>query len=755
MSLKGKESAGAVPLRRLATPPAVVPNPQLVAKRKRVDPRSGVPSPTEGLAAAADGTFARSNEDLGVTNGGLSSSPKKRPKLAADEHDPESVKNLKDELSASRNACLKARLDSEHFKSKCQDQSRTIEDLKSKCQDQSKIIEDLKQRLNSANRTRQEAETRVDQLRRELTDEKGFRVKAQERVDKFLKLAHQIDEEKRSPVRSTARVSESRSDNRRDLTVDTSVVLRDLRRTSDERAHPIPRSASSHNQPIRRSLPHSASAPTHDAPKLPDRDRDRDHQVGSRNVRRPSSPRQRSPPRRNRELPVEPKPAEPAVEEEEEDGSDPNASAIIPVDEELWRKAEEEKKLEAMLKVEVRPEALATVTKQSGDKEDFPVDISDAKPILKAVPEKKRGSETKWYLEHRHNQRLSVSGPGQTPGGTMLMHHGAQRYSQGLVPYELEEARIQAMYGPYGHPQDMGFYPPMMDPFAPRMTMGMALPPPPHMLPQSPMDTSPTELSMVPFAPAVGRQRTRTNSVPFETRLSVPLPRSSIELPAAPAPHRGSVEAHPRHTPLGDSVQASSYRAVMNPHMADPHDAARVTSVVTEEFDEPDVVIKKENVDPPEGAAAASVRGRSAASPSPTIPLSRDCSPGSQQVLIAKATAMLHAVHANTHREERQCVEGTIILKAVPGQPETARIVMYDDWNDHRVLNLMLTDKLAATLHGKEIHISDSDTPDVSYIVTFGSPTQASDLFAAIEVARKREVDTRSLDEFLRAYDPE
>ncbi|KAJ3162832.1 hypothetical protein HDU86_003807 [Geranomyces michiganensis] len=702
MSLKGKESStGTVSVRRLASPP---PAPLLVAKRKRVDPRSGVTSPTEGLAAAADGTFARSTEDLRAHSNGHANSPKKRPKLAAEEHDPESVKSLKDELSAARNACLKARLDSEHFKSKCQDQTRTVEDLRSKCQDQSKTIEDLKQRLTLANRNRQDAETKVDQLRRELADEKGSRVKAQERVEKFLKLAHQIDDEKLS----------------------------------------------------RRPSAHPTSAPAHDAPKLPDRDRDRDSQVGTRNVRRPSSPRRQSPARRNRDPPVEQKPAEAAIQEEEEDGADPNASAIIPVDEELWRKAEEEKKLEAMLKVEVRPEALATVTKQSGDKEDFPVDISDAKPSLKAVPEKKRGSETKWYLEHRHNQRLSVSAPGQAPGGTMLMH-GAQRYSQSLVPYDMEEARMQAMYGAYGHPQDMGFYPPMMDPFASRMAMGMGLPPP-HMIPHSSMDTSPTDLGMVPFAPTIARQRTRTNSVPFETRLSVPLPRSSIELPAAP--HRGSVDG-------------SGHCDMVDRNSTNPLEDARVTSVASatelsgpmqEDIDEPymsyvrffkDVVIKKEKIDQSDEAAVPPELVMSAAPPSPAIPVSRNCSPGREEVVIAKATAMLHAIHANTRREERQCEEGTILLKAALRQPETSRIVMYDDWNDHRVLNLALSDKLRVTLHGREIHIANADTPDVSHIVTFGAPAQASDLFTAIETARKPEIDTRSLDEFLRAYDPE
>ncbi|KAI9004227.1 hypothetical protein BC832DRAFT_559020 [Gaertneriomyces semiglobifer] len=65
---------------------------------------------------------------------------------------------------------------------------------------------------------------------------------------------------------------------------------------------------------------------------------------------------------------------------------DPNASAIIPVDEDILRQVEEQKRLEAMLKVEVPPEALAEVTKQPGIQEDFPVDTSDAQPVLQPAP---------------------------------------------------------------------------------------------------------------------------------------------------------------------------------------------------------------------------------------------------------------------------------------------------------------------------------------------------------------------------------
>lgn len=56
-------------------------------------------------------------------------------------------------------------------------------------------------------------------------------------------------------------------------------------------------------------------------------------------------------------------------EMDEQCDEDPNASAIIPVDEEKLREVEEQKKIEAMLRVEIPAEALAEVTKQPGIRE--------------------------------------------------------------------------------------------------------------------------------------------------------------------------------------------------------------------------------------------------------------------------------------------------------------------------------------------------------------------------------------------------
>ncbi|KAI8918563.1 hypothetical protein DFJ77DRAFT_456091 [Powellomyces hirtus] len=557
-------------------------------------------------------------------SGELSSSKRLRvPDGHADELDE--TKQLKMELLSAKNAFLKAKLDCEQLKRSNSEQEKIIENMSAQ-------LEKLKSQILSE----ASAQELVSQLRRELKEEKDTRQQELRQMSHLIQLLRQIEEA--SPAHQKA-----------DL--DVKNMLAGKKQSASHNSHsyttkPSSLHLESHRKPSTQGIqlapnPSDYNKHTRD----PDLSRARRYST----QRKPST--------------------RPEIEED-----DPNASAIIPVDEEMLRKAEEEKKIEAMLKVEIPPEALAEVTKQPGMREDFPVDTSDAKPSLRPLPDKKKPSESKWHTDHRSLARTNSAREGilvpTSVGGSMGMHHPAPRYCQTFSQFEMDEARAQAgIYHNFdGRPPEMGFYP------------------------------------VVDHVERMG------------------------ETAIMPAHHNG--QAEPPAQPVTEHKRAYDH---MNAN-------------------EKSNWLKDK---PAHSSSAPYQNGVSSHASGNVSPIKHEPRAPAKEITLEKATAMLHTQDPETGVETKQCDQGTIAVKRFPDQPNTARIVMYDDWNDVKVMNLPLSSKVTVKRDHSDIVITLDEMTRKIYVVTLLSPRHASDMFDAIHDAmahKPTQHKTNGLGSFLKAY---
>ncbi|KAI8817930.1 uncharacterized protein EV422DRAFT_539382 [Fimicolochytrium jonesii] len=277
---------------------------------------------------------------------------------------------LKGEILAAKNQCLSARLECEKTKAKMMEKE-------AKLAEQSDLLYKI-QKQHETDRSRFQDD--LSALRRDLDRERIEREKAYSQLDKIvselLKNGEQHD-----PRFPTAQKQ--------------STTGRNSNGSAQPSNGPLPRNRiNSWNEADSRNNGHdnryrrqSQPAQRHLGP---------DHNARSNGGVGRKYP-DRGPPQKTKSPEVE--------RRKEVEEVNPNASAIIPVDEELLKQMEEQKKLEAKMKIEVPPEALAEVTKHIDIVEDYPVDTSDKMPTLEPVPERKK-SENKWGSQPKHTAHL-------------------------------------------------------------------------------------------------------------------------------------------------------------------------------------------------------------------------------------------------------------------------------------------------------------------------------------------------------------
>ncbi|KAJ3164528.1 hypothetical protein HK101_000421, partial [Irineochytrium annulatum] len=105
---------------------------------------------------------------------------------------------------------------------------------------------------------------------------------------------------------------------------------------------------------------------------------------------------------------------------------------------------------------------------------------------------------------------------------------------------------------------------------------------------------------------------------------------------------------------------------------------------------------------------------------------------GGKESTVMKAKAALWVSNHTRPGERKECDQGTVALKAVQGRPGTGRLVMYDDKDDRKVLNLNLTRNTSVHVDGRDIRITVEGEFKMSYIVNMKTIKIANDMEAAI-----------------------
>ncbi|KNC97507.1 uncharacterized protein SPPG_07422 [Spizellomyces punctatus DAOM BR117] len=455
-------------------------------------------------------------------------------------------------------------------------------------------------------------------------------------------------------------------------------------------------------------------------------------------------------------------------EDERQTDEDPNASAIIPVDEEKLKQVEEQKKIEAMLKIEIPPEALAEVTKQPGLREDFPVDTSDAKPVLKPVPDKRKREfliDKRWKtgrdqkpdeLEYppapepanmhkssgpnavmsatKHGLRSSI--PPQSISRsinrlsadplTTLRTGGS--YSQmgstnGLMPTAAGSSlsvhpneSVQPVYNATTYHDGYNHYPRERSPSMDQL---------PHSL------TGPTCNSTLNTANDAGRRAVQLSMM--EGLRGTGGRAESVTMRGSPiecVPSRDHAEQRTSllRTHSRTSLRSSSPKIAQT--QSPPLDETgwglkRSISNLTTELPTPamkkfDSLTRNSISEHPNSAVAEY-----------TIDTLRSI----KEVTIFKAAAALHRLDNTRNIPWKECDRGTVAVKAILGQPETARLVMYNDCNDKKVINFFLSFTVALKVEQSDLIVTTSENGSPTYFINLGSVQGANDLHRAIRTA--------------------
>ncbi|KAJ3041169.1 hypothetical protein HDV00_009884 [Rhizophlyctis rosea] len=418
------------------------------------------------------------------------------------------------------------------------------------------------------------------------------------------------------------------------------------------------------------------------------------HQPPPRATKTPEAPRSQSVPGEglsNAELDI-------GVEAEEEE-DDPNLNAVIPVDEEALRQLEEQKKMEAMIKVEVPEEALAELKKEPSIVEDFPVTMNDVKSNLDMMHTGQRRDimlDKKLTSPHPPNMITSATPMNDVrrmsyPQGNMFGRPPVSAMPiRGPGPMMGQVGQMSQMgqmgqFGPMGPRPNFPIPPPKMG-----GPMPMAPPafPPQNGFGQSPMDPMAAYFAMMAAAfPGMPRPMMPPNVSNFPPA-SMDMMRQMMagRPPAPPAPSQAE--------PVAPTIKS-----------------------------EPDVR------PPPASAPAPSVAPKAA-----EVPVARELLVEEKETTIYKVKAALYSVDPRTRTERKECDQGTVAVKAVITRPGTGRLVMYDDWNDFKVLNVALTKSVTTKVQGYDVWVTvQVDNVTLTYIINLKTPQACEELFAAIQ----------------------
>ncbi|KAJ3292373.1 hypothetical protein HK104_005339 [Borealophlyctis nickersoniae] len=331
------------------------------------------------------------------------------------------LKNMRAELLATKNACLKAKLDNEQSKSKVNEKEKALNDLKEEYQ-----------------RFKTQAMSTIDKYEKELQKRSS--------QDSESHLKQQLDQSKIRIQELEQKIKADRVQWERERQQMAEMI---------ELLDQIEQATKTAEDPEWRTRARDVVAETSESRRQP---------AGS-------SAEGLS----NADLGIQ--------FEEEEEEEDPNLNAIIPVDEETLKRVEEQKKLEEMMKVEVPEEALAELKKEPSIVEDFPLVVTtERKPLIEPLQSRHR-RELAMAME-RKRMMPPPFGPPQ-PAGPMKMGQPPNPFGRplvkppgmmgpGLPPNPMAGSKIGPMPPPpFGQP---GFPPHPMDPVAAYFAMVAAFP---------------------------------------------------------------------------------------------------------------------------------------------------------------------------------------------------------------------------------------------------------------------------------------
>ncbi|TPX68780.1 hypothetical protein SpCBS45565_g02875 [Spizellomyces sp. 'palustris'] len=460
-------------------------------------------------------------------------------------------------------------------------------------------------------------------------------------------------------------------------------------------------------------------------------------------------------------------------EDERKTDEDPNASAIIPVDEEKLKQVEEQKKIEAMLKIEIPPEALAEVTKQPGLREDFPVDTSDAKPVLKPVPDKRKREflvDKRWKTgrdqksdELEYPPAPETASMHKSSGPNAVISATKHRLRSSIPPQSIGRSinRLSAdslsTLRPGGSYSQMdstkGLVPPAAVPSL-SVHPNESVPPPynattchdgynhyprdrspsrdqlPHSL-TGPVALRPTCNPTLNTANDAGRRAVHLSMM--EGLCATGGRAESVTMRGSPigcAPSRDHAE---QRTSLLRTHSRSSLRS-SSPKIAQtqspPLDetgwglkrpiSSLTTDLPTSTMKKFDSLARNSILEQPNSAVAEY-----------TIDTLRSI----KEVTIFKAAAALHRLDNTRNIPWKECDRGTVAVKAILGQPETARLVMYNDCNDRKVINFFLSFAVALKVEQSDLIVTTSENGSPTYFISLGSVQSANDFYRAIQTA--------------------
>ncbi|KAJ3186345.1 hypothetical protein HDU85_007785 [Gaertneriomyces sp. JEL0708] len=397
---------------------------------------------------------------------------------------------------------------------------------------------------------------------------------------------------------------------------------------------------------------------------------------------------------------------------------DPNASAIIPVDEDILRQVEEQKRLEAMLKVEVPPEALAEVTKQPGIQEDFPVDTSDAQPVLQPAPS--RGQRPK-----------PVIGNGLLTAGTPTKVIDKSN--------DIESKQV---------------------------SIKRSLSSEPEFIPQARSQNnaqSSTSRPLVAF-----RCFSAAVSVPFLLEVTIKGMLSIIPVSRHRHPIHFAAVSAGIHGPLHYS---ESYRAT-------PPLQNQRSPLPFREGGTPSAGPHIPRTTPARSVPAIKIGLPARPMPitPPVILPETSFVRSSGETTLCKANAALHVIDTMRRIQIKECDLGTVAVKAVlDASHSRSRLgkcrdvpavklpahsfteVMYDDWTDNRVINLTLDPIVSTAIDGSDVYVSANESlRPIIFVISMESVQAAQELFLAMQrpvlgSADKSRALLQGVDQFRRS----
>ncbi|KAJ3049810.1 hypothetical protein HK097_009196 [Rhizophlyctis rosea] len=363
------------------------------------------------------------------------------------------------------------------------------------------------------------------------------------------------------------------------------------------------------------------------------------------------------------------------IEAEEED-DDPNLNAVIPVDEEALRMVEEQKRREAELRVEVPEDALAELKKEPGLVEDFPVSLSNHRPVLtNPNPVERREA----MMLHRNMH------PMQNPGPSVMDDIRRMSVPPGANMFARTPLGMSPMRPP--GPSMMG--PPMGTPM-----MGPRPPFPMQQKMESPMPMEPPFPVQRPFSQTPFPQTPIDPMAAYFAMMAAAFPgmaRPMVIPPGGPTP---SMDGGPQM--MNGQLPVPARPASMQP--VDPLAA----NVKTEPGTEP--------VEPPAAPPVTETLPPSVPEGTPVV--------DDKEVTIYKIKAALYVKESRARAERKACEQGTIAVKAILTKMGSGRLVMYDDWTDDKVMNVSLTGHVTTKTEFRDVFVTvQVDGETIVYII--------------------------------------